>query len=148
MKPWTLIPLLAALSISACKKEIQYDECGNEICENCGGIGLTAMDASGVVLIIADNVHELDEPITVWNVDNAQQSRVITHTTARGTESGECHGGSFWPTNYEHWRLPPGTTLNWRARNSSGTFDRSGTLRNPDCRDEHDCYMALLEENP
>ena len=147
MKTTTALCMSIALAtfLTACKKEKKYDECGNEICADCGGVGLTAQTASGIILIIADDVHDLADPITVWNTDNAQQYRVITQTTRRGTEGGECATGLV-PSNYPHYRIPPGATLNWRARNNSGTFDKSGSIRNPDCLDGQDCYYALLEE--
>ena len=139
--------LMAALMLTACKKEPKLDECGNEIPEEgYGGVSLERGNAYGIILIMADDVHELAEPITVWNVDNGAQSRVITHTTARGTESGQCAGGGFVPTSYPHYSIPRGVTLNWRARNDSGTFDRTGSIRNPDCQEGEACYYALLNE--
>lgn len=146
--PLTLLAL-TCLTWTGCKKEPKLDECGNEIPEEgYGGIGMEERgNAYGIILIMADDVHELDEPITVWNVDNAQQNRVITHTTARGTEGGECASGPFTPVKYPHYSIPRGVTLSWRARNTSDTFDRRGTIRNPDCQEGEACYYALLEEN-
>ena len=139
---------LLALVFVACKKEPKLDECGNEIPEEgYGGISLEERgNAYGIILVMADDVHELDEPITVWNTDNSQQIHVITHTTARGTAGGECRSGPFTPINYHHYSIPRGVTYHWRARNASGSFDRSGSLRNPDCQEGDDCYYALLEE--
>lgn len=138
---------LTSLSLVGCKKEPKLDECGNEIPEEgYGGLSLERGNAYGIVLIMADDVHELDEPITIWNADNGQQSHVITHTTARGTEGGTCSTSPYTPANYPHYSIPRGTTYNWRARNASGTFDRSGSLRNPDCQEGEACYFALLDE--
>ncbi len=143
-----LFPLIVLFSMTACKKEPELDECGNEIPEEgYGGLSLERGNAYGIILIMADDVHELDEPITVWNVDNGQQSHVITHSTARGTEGGECRSGPYTPIDYPHYSIPRGVTLNWQARNASGTFNRTGSIRNPDCQEGEPCYYALLEEN-
>lgn len=66
----TLI-LMTALLITACKKEepeVLYDECGNEICQDCGGVHNPIDPATAYIWVESDLGYvAMTEAVRIYN---------------------------------------------------------------------------------
>lgn len=143
--PLLLVPIL----LFACKKEDeaepakQYDECGNEICQNCGGIINVPEPATAYVWVESTDYTAMSEAVRIYNADNPTQYRDIIGAMDDGLGSNYFCGNTT-NGNVARFAVQPGTTLHWKAFNASHTREWEGYLRNPDCNDGTNCYSARI----
>lgn len=138
---------IATIFLVGCKKEEEapklYDECGNEICQNCGGITITPNAAIGHIWVKSTDHTTMSEVVRVYNADEPSQYRDIIG--AMDDDLGPEHFcGNSTNGNVARFSIARGTTLHWKAYNASNTRQWEGTLRDPDRMDGTDCYSAQI----
>lgn len=147
-RPLPRAALLIGLALlAACQKEEeapkQYDECGNEICETCGGITIMPNAAIGHIWVQSADYTAMSEAVRVYNADDPDQYQDIAAAMDDDLPADHFCGNST-NGNVARFVIQPGTTLRWKAYNASNTKQWEGTLRNPDCMDGTDCYTARI----